>query len=685
MRSSGGTTTRDYRVSELLHWIHEGRIVLPEFQRDFDWADDRVTQLLATVIRRWPAGSLLLQEVEGETFYQLREIEAGPPVRREDVRLVVLDGQQRLTALYHAVFGAGDNLYAVRARALHEDLSIDQIEENIGSFSRFQWEAVEREGFDAENDWIPFASLTSPADFFDWRDQRADGSVESQDVARRLSDAYRHGLESFHTYSIPAVIVEEELEPAAIARIFERVNRGGLTLGAFDLMVAKTFTSGWNLRDRWSLAQEEFPRLREFFGEDGMPVIRVIALKGRNSVRQSDVLDLNGVAVRSDWKEAVRATDSALQFLQEYCGVQDPAWLPYKGMVVSLAGAALEHNLLEHQRTVIAWYLSRSFGLRYDSAANTVTVEEYHTLRRALEDPDFAARVPIPVAALRTATRKRLTASWRAFMSLLALNGARDPRTGQVLAYDVVDQTVLTRRPARGNEADPPHLLVLGNVVATRQTARILEEGALSTLLRLIADLDASTASLVRRSQFLEFLSDDTTEGQFVDQRAKALVNFLRDHGPEFDRFAVIEEEVLGFRQEVGRKLAEALPGWALYAEAVLTENGPRYDFVATDPDGARRVVVEVKSVEGAIDQRQIRRWIMDLSSRVEHDIGSFDGVVLVLGPTGRVFDGDASSRIRDQLVSILPRGTASDVLVVDDDFAPAMYRDRLAAMLGQR
>ena len=42
-------------------------------------------------------------------------------------------------------------------------------------------------------------------------------------------------------YRFPAVVLEGDLEPAAIARIFERVNRTGLRLNTFDLMVAKTW------------------------------------------------------------------------------------------------------------------------------------------------------------------------------------------------------------------------------------------------------------------------------------------------------------------------------------------------------------------------------------------------------------------------------------------------------------
>src|SRR4051794_5874458 len=159
----GGTETQDFRVARLLEMIDDGQVVLPEFQRDFDWGDDRVKQLLATVGRRWPAGSLLLQQFPGETFYELRPFEGGPAVDKAAVRFVVLDGQQRLTALYHAVYDAGPYVYAIRASALAPDASIEQLEDGIASFSRREWDAEGRDRpFSDEHDWVPFYALRSP-------------------------------------------------------------------------------------------------------------------------------------------------------------------------------------------------------------------------------------------------------------------------------------------------------------------------------------------------------------------------------------------------------------------------------------------------------------------------------------------------------------------------------------------
>src|SRR5262249_7547122 len=157
----------------------------------------------------------------------------------------------------------------------------------------------------------------------------------------------------------------------AIARIFERVNRAGLPLRTFDLMVARTFVEGWNLRERWALARDEHAQLDEFFRDDGMQVVRAIALVTQANVREQAVLGLEPTIVRLDWEETANAMARAVSFVQERCGVLDPAWLPYDAMLVVLTALAREHDLDEHADTLVRWFFARGLGLRFETAANT--------------------------------------------------------------------------------------------------------------------------------------------------------------------------------------------------------------------------------------------------------------------------------------------------------------------------
>ncbi len=474
-------------------------------------------------------GSLLLQDFPGETFYRLTSFEGGPRVDDDRVEFVVLDGQQRLTALYHAVYDTGPYVYAIRAAALRPGASIDLLEEAISSFTREEWDRSLRDHeWDGDYDWIPFYSLRSAADFFGWRDDLiARSPADAREALReKLSDAYRYGLEAFHTYQLPAVIVERELEAAAVARIFERVNRGGLTLSAFDLMVAKTFETGWNLRERWDNALEAYPVLAGF--EDGMPVVRVIAMRASGSVREGDVLRLTGDTVRAHWDRAVGATAAALEFLRANCGVLRAEWVPYGGIVITLAGIAFDHDLDRHRDVLVSWFFSRAFALRYEGGANTVTVEQYRHLQRVIAGETKLEPDAMIDSVAREGTRKRRSAIWRAFMCVLAANGALDPITRQRATADSEPAHILPRSEHPPPDQESPHLLVLNLLLVDRGTAPRLNGSGTTGLDAVLKDLAGPARDQIVTTQLLPDPRTCRSDEEFLDSRLARLDWFLQ-------------------------------------------------------------------------------------------------------------------------------------------------------------
>ena len=91
-------------------------------------AESRVRKLAAEMPARFVAFDLLLWKGKKENFDSL----ACEPIYgfqgQGAPEHIVLDGQQRLTALYHAVYDAGPYVYAIRASALAPDASIEQLE-----------------------------------------------------------------------------------------------------------------------------------------------------------------------------------------------------------------------------------------------------------------------------------------------------------------------------------------------------------------------------------------------------------------------------------------------------------------------------------------------------------------------------------------------------------------------------
>lgn len=532
-----GTNTRDIRIPELLDLIDKGELVLPEFQRDFDWEEDRVRQLLATISRKWPAGSLLLQEFPGETFYRLRAFDGGPAVDNKKVHYVALDGQQRLTSLYHSIYDSGDFVFAANLKKTLSAGSIEELEDGIKAFSRKEWDDKYR-NFSAINpwEWIPYYSLKSPTDYFMWRDEVLEYTPDDQksDIASKLSSIYRNHLSSFETFILPSIIVNKGLEPEAIARIFERVNRGGLRLSAFDLMVAKSFDVGWNLRDKWAEACVEFPDLEEFFEEDGLPVIRVIALIHSRSVRESDVLGLTGDLVRRYWARAIQAVAEAIKFFKKHCGVLRADWLPYGGMLTTLAAVAVDHNLEENSDKIIPWFVGCGFGFQYQGGANTITVEEYNNLNDFIINENVLPKFIISRSFLREVTRKKKAAVWRGFLCLLAMKDARDPNSLESISKHSRPVSILEQHSWVENIEDPASQLVLSQIIVNSSSISLSRQG-------LSALVDASNA---HSNDDLEFLNKSqllpspipSSDTEFIDARLDLLVKTL--------------EEILGYELE---------------------------------------------------------------------------------------------------------------------------------------
>jgi hypothetical protein len=90
-------------LRELLQALKKGQIQLPEFQRGWVWKNDQIKELIASVIRQYPIGAVMLLEAGGEVRFQTRPVEgmqfasAPPPPE-----LLILDGQQRLTSMFQA-------------------------------------------------------------------------------------------------------------------------------------------------------------------------------------------------------------------------------------------------------------------------------------------------------------------------------------------------------------------------------------------------------------------------------------------------------------------------------------------------------------------------------------------------------------------------------------------------------
>ena len=90
-------------LSELISNIREGQYEIPDFQREFVWDPSAIRDLMRSIFLDYYIGTLLLWRGKDENFETL----SCEPIRyfngsRNSRKYIVLDGQQRLSAMHYA-------------------------------------------------------------------------------------------------------------------------------------------------------------------------------------------------------------------------------------------------------------------------------------------------------------------------------------------------------------------------------------------------------------------------------------------------------------------------------------------------------------------------------------------------------------------------------------------------------
>src|SRR5260370_21008480 len=92
-------------LKDILRKADEGKLQLPDFQRDYVWSDEDVRSLIASVAKGFPVGALLTLATGGTVAFKPRLIAGGPQTKQAAEELL-LDWQQRITSLYPSMYSS---------------------------------------------------------------------------------------------------------------------------------------------------------------------------------------------------------------------------------------------------------------------------------------------------------------------------------------------------------------------------------------------------------------------------------------------------------------------------------------------------------------------------------------------------------------------------------------------------
>lgn len=533
--------TPQFRIGSLLDWARTGRVQLPDFQRDYKWDDERIRQLLVTILRGHPMGVVMLLETGNDQVRFKPKPLAGITDVAHAPEFLLLDGQQRMTSMVQALTGDGvvetvdDRKRRMQRRYFVDvELALGSAADQEAAVLSLAPDGRKLSNFDRKVDLdvstpelqhaqgiMPVTDLLN-GNATAWLLGYAQAVPEQRDQRMQVFTEFNIRIAAPITaYEIPAIQLDRSTSKEAVATVFEKVNTGGLPLDVFELLTA-TFAgdadyfaahgTDFRLGDDWQLTQQVIdahPSLRDTQRTDFLQAVTLLTTLHRRqadvaanktrpsatSARREDVLRLS-LTDYLRWAEPVR---EALHWVAHFLTSQHihtADFVPYRTQVVPLAvfrallGPAIDTHAVK--RRIAQWYWCGVLGELYGSTTET------RFARDAEQVPDWAraavtgsdARIPdtVSVATFREtrllSLRTRNAAAYKGLYALVMAKGCRDWRLDQPIEHSTyldmqVDiHHVFPRAWCLKNDIDPEYRESIVNKTPLAKATNIFLGGA---------------------------------------------------------------------------------------------------------------------------------------------------------------------------------------------------------------
>lgn len=212
------------KVTNLINNIEQRDIVLPEFQREYVWSREQAKQLIISLVKEYPVGSLLFWQTDNPP--DLKNLSDIP--EKLGTIDIILDGQQRLTTLYMLIKGEIPPFYT--KRDIKKDPRDLYFNLETGAFQYYQSSKMK----DNPLWWRVTDCFSERIKIFEIAKEQA---VDEGDIAR-LAERYNDNLNRLQDVlkmNLPVLNVPSTANIDDAIDIFDRVNSKGTKLTDAEL------------------------------------------------------------------------------------------------------------------------------------------------------------------------------------------------------------------------------------------------------------------------------------------------------------------------------------------------------------------------------------------------------------------------------------------------------------------
>lgn len=482
-------------LNSLISRLKEGRFVIPDFQREFEWKPWDIRDLMRSIFLDYYIGSLLLWKGKDENFEAL----SCEPVYATDEagnrEHIVLDGQQRLTAMNYA-FTAPNQPLPSRSNPYYYFIRVDRfMAEEYDQAFEYDWTKQRRNKLEnnlehqyAEHIFPLWIIGQGGRNLYKWSDGYADYWKKKTEEAKTVGDSKLEEMARKHSenalnfdehiqgiteqYQISYIELDRDIGVDKVCDIFTQINSKGVRLDVFDLINALLKPKGLQLKHLWREAKSRL----EFVESDKLNVyiLQVMSIlvqaycspkylyfllpaqekpvRDSDGTRRKEVLIADTSAFEQHWNQAVDALENAIKVLkhpQEY-GAVSSKYLPYVSILPAFAAirqatkSVEPSKQMDAQRKIRHWYWASIFNSRYSGSVESTAARDFLDILEWIKDDsaqpslitEFSQRFRNLDFRKETSTQSSV---YKGVFNLLVLKGARDWMTSDVPHHDELD------------------------------------------------------------------------------------------------------------------------------------------------------------------------------------------------------------------------------------------------------
>lgn len=402
-----------YTLTKLIEDIEMGEIGLPDIQRPFIWKNSKVRDLFDSMYRGFPVGYLLFWQSTQNGYKYI-----GTGDKQQYPRMLIVDGQQRLTSLFAVLKGVP---------VVRSDYRTERIK--VAFRPKDQNFAVSDAAIQKDAEYLSDISelwakdsgrkKTVNAYLARLRDKREVTDVEEEQLEEAIDCVYDLQHYPFTALELSSTVNEEE-----VADVFVRINSKGVTLNQADFILT-LMSVYWDegranletfCREARAPSDHGASSYNHFIKPDPDQLLRVSVAYGFRRARLQFVYSIlrgkdletgefsvdrrdqqfaelrkaQGATLNTqDWHEYLKCLMAAGYRSETMVSSQTGLLYGYAMYLIGLRDFGVDRFTL--RQTIARWYFMTAITARYSSSPETVMDQDLARLRDVKDAAGFVA------------------------------------------------------------------------------------------------------------------------------------------------------------------------------------------------------------------------------------------------------------------------------------------------------